>query len=136
MLRSLHIENIAVIKSSDIDFTDGFTVLSGETGAGKSIIIDSLNLLLGTKADRELIRTGENGCMVSGLFGDLLPSTVQRLYDSGISPDEDGNILIQRSFTIDGHSSVRINGRAVNLSVLKNISHGLVNIHGQNFQML
>ena len=70
--------------------------------------------------------------MVSGLFGDLLPSTVQRLYDSGISPDEDGNILIQRSFTIDGHSSVRINGRAVNLSVLKNISHGLVNIHGQS----
>ncbi len=132
MLRSLHIENIAVIKSCDIDFTDGFTVLSGETGAGKSIIIDSLNLLLGSKADRELIRTGESGCMVSGLFGDLLPSTIQRLSDSGVSPDEEGNIFVQRAFTIDGRSSIRINGRAVNLSVLKNISHGLVSIHGQS----
>ena len=132
MLRSLHIENIAVIKSSDIDFTEGFTVLSGETGAGKSIIIDSLNLLLGAKADRELIRTGESGCMVSGLFGELSPSTVELLADSGVAPDEEGNIFIQRSFTLDGRSSIRINGRAVNLSLLKNISHRLVSIHGQS----
>ena len=132
LLHSLHIENIAVIKSCDIDFTDGFTVLSGETGAGKSIIIDSLNLLLGAKADRELIRTGESGCMVSGLFGELSPLTVQLLADSGVSPDDEGNIFVQRSFALDGRASIRINGRAVNLSVLKNISRGLVSIHGQS----
>ncbi len=132
MLISLHIENIAVIKSVDIDFSKGFTVLTGETGAGKSIIIDSINLLLGAKADRELIRTGESHAMVSGLFGGLCEHAVGVLSEVGVCTDEDGNILIQRSFGTDGRSQVKINGRTVNLSVLKSVTAALVGIHGQN----
>ena len=88
MLNSLHIENLAVIKNLDVDFTKGFMVLSGETGAGKSIIIDSINLLIGAKADKELIRTGEGSAMVSGLFSSLSDSSVLAISELGISPDE------------------------------------------------
>lgn len=132
MLNSLHIENIAVIKSVDIDFSSGFTALTGETGAGKSIIIDSINLLLGKKLERELIRTGENEAMVSGFFSSLSDSTLAALAGFGISCDEDGGILIQRTVTKDGKSTVKINGRTVGLTVLKSISANLVNIHGQS----
>jgi len=90
MLLSLHIENIAVIRSVDFDFSAGFMVLTGETGAGKSIVIDSINLLLGGKTERELIRTGAPSAMVSGLFGDLSPSTVEKLSEIGIGVGEDG----------------------------------------------
>ncbi len=132
MLISLHIENIAVIKKVDIDFTKGFTALTGETGAGKSIILDSIGLLLGEKADKELIRHGENSCMVSGLFSLDGETAKSALCDAGISADDDGNILMQRSVTRDGKSQVKINGRTVNLTVLKSVSSGLVGIHGQN----
>ncbi len=132
MLLSLHIENIAVIKSLDLDFTSGFTVMTGETGAGKSIIIDSINLLLGAKADKELIRTGEAYAMVSGFFGDLTPSATAALSDVGIGCDEDGNILIQRSMHADGRSQIKINGRTVTLSVLRSVTPSLVAIHGQS----
>ncbi len=132
MLLSLHIENIAVIKSLDLDFSTGFTVLTGETGAGKSIIIDSINLLLGAKADKELIRTGEAYAMVSGFFGDLTPSATAALLEAGISCDEDGNILIQRSMHTDGRSQIKINGRTVTLSVLRSVTPSLVAIHGQS----
>ncbi len=132
MLLSLHIENIAVIKSLDLDFSSGFTVMTGETGAGKSIIIDSINLLLGAKADKELIRTGEAYSMVSGLFGDLTPGATAALSEVGISPDEDGNILIQRSMHTDGRSQIKINGRSVTLSVLRSVTPSLVAIHGQS----
>ncbi len=132
MLQSLHIENIAVIKSVDLDFHDGFTALTGETGAGKSIILDSINLILGSKADKELIRHGESSAMVSALFGNLSSISVNKCRELGVDLDCDGNIFVQRSFGIDGKSQVRINGRAVNLSVLKALSPGLVNIHGQN----
>ncbi len=131
MLNSLHIENLAVIKCIDIDFKHGFTALTGETGAGKSIILDGINLLLGAKADKELIRTGETQAMVSGLFADVNPSSFAALAELGISPDDDGNILIQRTLSQDGRSSVKINGRAATLSVLKMVSAGLVSIHGQ-----
>ena len=80
MLLSLHIENIAVIKCVDFDFSEGFMVLTGETGAGKSIVIDSINMLLGGKAERELVRTGAASAMVSGLFGELSPSIKGKLY--------------------------------------------------------
>lgn len=132
MLLSLHIENIAVIKSLDLDFSRGFTVLTGETGAGKSIIIDSINLLLGAKADKELIRTGEAYSMVSGLFGELTPAATAALSEVGISADEDGNILIQRSVHTDGRSQIKINGRTVTLSVLRGVTPSLVAIHGQS----
>ena len=132
MLHTLHIENIAVIKQIDIEFSSGFMVISGETGAGKSIIIDSINLILGAKADKELIRHGESTATVSALFTDLSDKTVSQCSALGISIDEEKSILIQRSFSTDGKSGVKINGRTVNLSILKQIAPGLVNIHGQS----
>ena len=132
MLNSLHIENIAVIKSVDIDFTGGFSALTGETGAGKSIIIDSINLLLGKKAEKDLIRKGESTSMVSGLFSDLSDAAKCVFEDAGVALDEEGNVLIQRSISLDGKSQIKINGRTVSLAVLKVISGMLVNIHGQS----
>ena len=132
MLHSLHIENIAVIKQIDLEFSSGFMVISGETGAGKSIIIDSINLILGAKADKELVRHGETTATVSALFTELSDKTVMQCTELGIALDEEKSILIQRSFGIDGRSSVKINGRTVNLSILKQIAPGLVNIHGQS----
>ena len=132
MLSSLHVENLAVIKSIDVDFPKGFIALTGETGAGKSIIIDSINLLLGAKADKELIRHGEASAMVSGVFSALSEAELRVLSENGVSDDGEGNILIQRSVSLDGKSQIKINGRTVTLSVLKNISPLLVNIHGQN----
>lgn len=132
MLLSLHIENLAVIKNINIDFTSGFMVLTGETGAGKSIIIDSINLLLGAKSDKELIRTGESSAMVSGVFASFSQTAMNFLSESGISIGDDGNILIQRTITADGRSTVKINGRTVTLQVLRAIGPALVNIHGQS----
>ena len=132
MLHSLHIENIAVIKELNIDFSSGFTVLTGETGAGKSIIIDSINLLLGAKADRELVRSGENVATVSGLFSDLTPATHSLLSEVGVSADEEGNILIQRTVFADGKSQIRINGRSATLSHHRIIAPSLISIHGQS----
>ena len=132
MLFSLHIENIAVIKSIDIDFSCGFTALTGETGAGKSIIIDSIGLLLGKKADRELIRTGEERAMVSGLFGELSDECHALIGELGVFVDEEGELLIQRQISYDGKNVVRINGRTVSLSILKSIAPMLIGIHGQN----
>lgn len=132
MLLSLHIENIAVIHRLDVDFSAGFSALTGETGAGKSVIIDSIRLLLGAKAEKELIRTGESSAMVSGMFGSFRADARAALEAAGISPDEEGVLLVQRSITLDGHSSVRVNGRAVSLSMLRLIMPALVSIHGQN----
>lgn len=131
MLYSLHIENIAVIKSVDFDFSTGFMVLTGETGAGKSIVIDSINLLLGAKGGRDMIRTGESAAMVSGLFGELSDFTLEKLSDVGISPAEDGTILVQRSISIDGKTKILVNGRSVGIAMLKSIMPYLVSVHGQ-----
>ena len=132
MLLSLRIENVAVIKRVDLDFTEGFMVLTGETGAGKSIILDSIGLLLGDKADRELIRRGESQATVAGLFGEISEDGKRDLADAGLSVDDDGRILIQRTVTSDGRSNVKINGRTVNLTVLRAVTRSLVSIHGQS----
>lgn len=132
MLNSLHIENLAIIKCIDVDFTAGFVAFTGETGAGKSIIIDGINMILGAKADKELIRTGETSAMVSAVFSKLDKSTLSVLDENGVSADDDGNLLVQRNLFSDGRSNVKINGRAVTLSVLRNIGPKLVNIHGQS----
>lgn len=132
MLHSLHIENIAVIKSVDIEFSNGFMVISGETGAGKSIIIDSIGLILGAKADKELIRHGESVAAVSALFTELSAITLAQCAELGISPDEDGSIFIHRTISIDGKSGVKINGRTVTLSILKQLAPGLIDVHGQS----
>ncbi len=132
MLQSLHIENIAVIKCVDFDFLPGFMVLTGETGAGKSVVIDSINLLLGAKAERELIRTGTDVATVSGLFGDLSDFTMSKLAELGVSVGEDGTLLVQRTITRDGKSKVLLNGRSVGISLLKAIMPYLVTVHGQS----
>ena len=132
MLLSLHIENIAVIRSIDFDFSKGFMVLTGETGAGKSIVIDSINLLLGAKAERELIRSGASSAMVSGLFGNLSEYIQSKLLELGVSVDEEGSVLVQRTISADGKSKINLNGRSISLSLLKSITPLLVNIHGQS----
>lgn len=132
MLLSLHIENIAVIKQVDIDFSSGFTVLTGETGAGKSIIIDSIAQLMGAKAEKELVRYGENTAMVSGLFGEFSENTVRFLLDNGVSVGEDGTLLIQRTISTDGKTKVTLNGRSIGVTLLKAIGPCLISIHGQS----
>ena len=134
MLRSLHIENVAVIRRMDLDLASGFCVLTGETGAGKSILIDSINLLTGGRFSKELIRTGEDGAMISAVFENVSEDTVRALEELGIPmSEEDGNtLMLQRSVSRDGRSVARINGRTVISSVLKEAGGLLINIHGQN----
>lgn len=131
MLTSLHIENIAVIKQLNADFSQGFTVLTGETGAGKSILIDSIAFLLGQRAQRELVRTGEARALVSGYFTDLSPEALALLEEYGIEP-EDGALEIARTITAEGKATVKINGRTVTASVGRACCMGLINIHGQH----
>ena len=135
MLQNLHIENIAVIKSANIDFTGGFSVLTGETGAGKSIIIDSINLILGAKPQRDLIRSGEEVARVSALFSELSPSALEQLSELGLAPDEDGIIMLSRSVNIAGKSTARVNGRALPISLMRDAAKLLVAIHGQHDNM-
>lgn len=132
MLVSLHIENIAVIKCVDVDFDRGFTALTGETGAGKSILIDSINFLLGARSSRELLRSGEEKALVSAMFCGFDGASEQFLAENDASVDDDGNLLISRTMTADGRSQCKINGRAVSSSTVRNIAPVLVNIHGQN----
>lgn len=131
MLRSLHIENIAVISSLDIDFDAGFSVLTGETGAGKSIIIDSINMLLGNKIQRELIRNGEARALVSGVFEELDARVVGAIKELGFDID-DNSLMLQRTVSRDGRSTAKINGQTVTQSLMREISQLLINIHGQN----
>lgn len=131
MIKSLHIENIAVIEKTDIDFDTGFNVLTGETGAGKSIIIDAINAVLGERTSKDLIRAGCEKALVSALFGDLSNEAKAVLFDNGFDLDDDGNVLITRILTVSG-GSIKINGRAATATVLKEISKNLINIHGQH----
>lgn len=132
MLISLHIENIAVIRSVDIDFEREFSVMTGETGAGKSIIIDSIGLVLGDKFSKELIRTGQSRASVSALFGELPENVLTALDALGLSADEDGCVFIQRSVSADGRSVTKYNGRAIPLSLQREVGSLLINIHGQH----
>ncbi|MBQ4054503.1 MAG: AAA family ATPase, partial [Clostridia bacterium] len=132
MLATLHIENIAVAKSVDVDFTHGFTVFTGETGAGKSIIVDSINLVIGGRFRSEMLRTGENEAMVSGYFTDVTENNLKLLAEMGVFPDEDGCFFVQRNFRADGKSQNRLNGRQIPVSLLRSVTELLVNIHGQH----
>lgn len=131
MLKYLSIENIAVIESTEIDFTDGFNVMTGETGAGKSIIIDSINAVLGERTSKDLIRKGCDKASVSAVFSDLSNDTAKVLSENGFYPDEDGNLLINRTLTNSG-GLVKINGKAATVGILKAVAKHLVNIHGQH----
>jgi len=132
MLTSLHIENIAVIETLDVTFYEGFNVITGETGAGKSIIIDSIEMVLGERASKDLIRNGAKNAFVGAIFFENSDLVNSMLTTKGISIEQDGNILIQRELFIDGRSTSKINGRQVTLSILKEIGRLLVNIHGQH----
>lgn len=130
MLRELQISNIAVIREADIEPGDGFCVLTGETGAGKSIIIDSIGLLLGSRAPRELIRSGEERATVTALF-DSPGETCRALLDEyGI--DYSDGVLLSRSVAADGRSSARINGQTVTAAMLREVGRTLITIHGQH----
>lgn len=131
MLSNLNIENIAVIEKASIDFDAGLNVLTGETGAGKSIIIDSLNAVLGERTSKELIRTGTDRARVTALFENLSLRAKATLAELGLQDDE-GSVLIQREITASGKSTFRINGGAVTASMVKEIGKSLVNIHGQH----
>ena len=131
MLSSLHIENLAVIRSLNADFDAGFTVITGETGAGKSVMMESLYLLAGGKAERDLIRHGEEKATVSALFSELSEATLRTLASLDILPDEDGCLTLARTITAEGKSVARINGKTVSLSVLREAFPHLLHIHAQ-----
>ena len=132
MLKFLHIENIAVIEQSDIEFSEGFNVLTGETGAGKSIVIDSINAVLGERTSKELIRAGCDSAEVSAVFGCFDDCTATALAEHGFTPDEDGNIVIRRRLSSSGKGLIKLNDRPVTATELKEIGKSLINIHGQH----
>lgn len=131
MLCNLQIENIAIIEKASVDFINGLNVLSGETGAGKSIIIDAINAVLGEKTSRELIRTGANAAFVSALFAGFGKEVVSFLDEAGIPQEPDGSLLVQRKLFRDGRNLCHINGATVTVSMLKKLGLLLINIHGQ-----
>ena len=131
MLRSLHIENVAVIRRAELDLEDGFSVLTGETGAGKSMIIDSINLLLGHRVSKEIIRTGERRAVVSAVFEELSDSVLAELEEMGFFC-EDGSLMLSRSITVDGKSQTRLNGQVITQAVQREIARMLISIHGQS----
>ncbi len=135
MLSTLSIENIAVIKHADINFGRHFCVLTGETGAGKSILIDSLNSVLGARTSKELVRHGCNEADISAFFEDVSESVVNKLCELGFSAD-DGQLLISRKIGADGRSSCRINGKPATVQMLREIAPLLINIHGQHDNQL
>ncbi|MBE6586248.1 MAG: DNA repair protein RecN [Ruminococcaceae bacterium] len=132
MLISLHIENVAVIRRADIDFHGGLCVLTGETGAGKSLLIDSINLLTGGRVNREIIRSGEDKALISALFSPPEGDTAEAILALGIDLPEGDSLMLQRVITRDGRSTARINGRAVTQGMLKEVGELLINIHGQS----
>lgn len=131
MLELLHIENIAVIEEADIRFRPGFNALTGETGAGKSIVIDAMGAVLGGRTSRDLIRTGTDKAFVSALFSGV-PPRLAGLEACGVGPDEDGSLLLQREIMGDGKNVCRANGRPVTVAQLRSIGEELLNIHGQH----
>lgn len=132
MLKFLHIENIAVIEQSDIEFKSGFNVLTGETGAGKSIVIDAINAVMGERTSKDLIRNGCDSALVSAVFGEIDTYTLNLLNENGIVPDQDGNIVISRKLSASGKGYIKINNIPFTAGVLKEISKNLINIHGQH----
>ena len=129
MLELLHIENIAIIEAADIVFEGGFNALTGETGAGKSIVIDALSAVLGQRTSRELIRTGAEKAFVGATFSGVDPELTAPL---GITPEEDGTLLLQREIHGDGKNVCRVNGRPVTVGQLRALGARLLNIHGQH----
>lgn len=131
MLQTLYIENIAVIEKTSIDFSTGLNVLTGETGAGKSIIIDAINAIMGQRTSKDIIRTGEQSAFVSAQFENINNEVISKLEELGFS-DDDGVLILQRTLNSSGKSSCKINGRPATVSMFKELSKYLINIHGQH----
>lgn len=132
MLSLLHIENIAVIEQADVEFGAGLTVLTGETGAGKSIIIDSIGAILGQRTSRDLVRSGVGKGFVSAVFTDISEELSDWLCENQLEGEETGTVHVQRQISADGKSVCRVNLKPVSVSVLKQMSPYLINIHGQH----
>ncbi|MBQ6117978.1 MAG: AAA family ATPase, partial [Clostridia bacterium] len=131
MLKLLEIENVAVIEKASVTFAKGLNVLTGETGAGKSIVIDSINAVTGQKTSRELVRAGAAHAFVSALFEDVDGRVTERLAACGVPAEADGTVLLQRTLYKDGKNLCRVNGVTVTVSMLKSVGEELINIHGQ-----
>ena len=132
MLKELYIENIAIIKKLSVFFDEKFTVFTGETGAGKSIIIDSINLIMGSRGSRNLIRSGEKSCFVSALFQNVCDEVKSKLKEFHYGFEEDEDLLISREFFEDSKNICRINGKPCTVSILREIGACLLTIHGQH----
>ena len=129
MLTELQIKNVAIIDNLTIEFGNGFNVLTGETGAGKSILIDSINMALGGRTSKDLVRTGTDYAFVQAVF-EPNSAVIKKLEELDIEA-EDGQIILSRRLTADGRSTCRVNGRTSPLSVVREISEALLTIHGQ-----
>ncbi len=132
MLQLLHIENVAVIERADIQLDKGLTVLSGETGAGKSIVIDSVGAILGRRVSRDLVRSGARKGFVSAVFTDIPEALKTILEELELSSEEEDTLIIQRQITADGKSSCRVNMKPATQAVLRQLAPYLIDIHGQN----
>lgn len=130
MLRELSIENLAVIEKASIAFDDKLNVFTGETGAGKSILIGGINAILGGRVSKDIVRAGTEKAVVTGLFNDLPESVKAKLSDNGFAVDDE--LLLQRDIHADGKSTARINGRATTVAILRDIASELIDIHGQH----
>ena len=132
MLEHLHIRNVALIKESEISFLDGLNILTGATGAGKSMIIDSLQFALGGRAGKDFLRHGEKQAAVEALFSVQSQALTEKLAENGIVPEEDGTLLITRTLSEAGKSVCRINGSTVTVGMLKEIAEDMIDIYGQH----
>lgn len=132
MLSQLYINNIAVIQKATIELTDGLNVFTGETGAGKTILINAINAVLGGRTPKDLIRHGESKAVVSAVFTDLSDAHIQALSELGLQPEEDGSLLITREISADSKTVCRINGQPATVSMLKAAASRLIDIHGQH----
>ncbi len=136
MLTSLHIENIAIIKQLDLDFSNGFSVMTGETGAGKSIIIDALSLLCGARSGRDAIRSEERMATVQAVFEHCPKQVLQLIADADCGQIDDDTVMLSRTVYLEGKNSVKCNGRSISVALLRDIAAGLLQIHGQNDNLL
>lgn len=130
MISSLYIKNVAVVKELSIDLSEGFSVLTGETGSGKSVIMDCIGILIGARSAKGKIRNGESEAVIRGCFCNIAPSVLSLLSDYGYECD--GDIILQRTISADGRGSVRLNGQTVTQSLAKEIGSYLIDMHGQN----
>ena len=128
MLEHLHIKNVALIKESEISFGEGLNILTGETGAGKSIVIDAISAILGERAYRDMIRTGADKASVRGVFTDV--PEFPWFEENGVPYDSE--VVVHREIYLDGKNVCRVNGVLVTVSILRKLGIQLINIHGQH----